>query len=425
MTKSKNERKTDRKQDRQRRAVATEKRRQIRAAVTNGLAVGIDDAHAGVPRRLVTGEPACELPEREREGNPEIHQWWDRYMSAKGNGRTEMIIERLNEPLSDEWRESLFPEAVFEAESGADGDRYLALLALLAREHRELYHTGLLWYLRSRVQHLLAVGKESDIANVVSTDVVDMTETGDAMYGTVAILRLANLESEADELAAAGFRIMDNSNLMQWAVEEIFHWVLFKRVRQCIDAGASDDAIAAMEIELEQLDANMDAELVETRREMVLALAGKTHHAWQRNELVGTSHNALHKQSILGYEFAGWLQRSLNCTWSAADELRGLIMESIGRDQIAMRDYLDGVPRNLLDKHLASRLGFLALDRFKAPAMLIAVDHFVRFLAERDLVTPKSRDTTQKSVSALDLQLRHLLRNEWQSFRFLDPLRRE
>ena len=423
MTKNKKERKTERKQDKQRRAAAKEKRRQLRSACTSGLEVGVDDAQAGRPRRSVTGKPSRKLPEREREGNPEIYQWWNRYMSATGNGRIELIIERLSEPLSDEWREALFPEAVFEAESEADGDRYLALLESLAREHRELYRTGLRWFLRSRVQHLLAAGKESDIANVVSTDAADLTKMSDAIFGIVAMLRLANLESEADELAAAVSRVTDINDWMPWAVKEISYWLLFKHVRQCVDTGASDDAIAAMETELEQLDVNRGAEFVEMRRDIVFALAGKTHHAWQRDELVGTSQNALHKQSILGYEFAGWLRGSLNCTWSAADELRGLIIESIGRDEIAMRDYLDGVPQNLLDKHLALRLGFMALDRFKAPAMLIAVDHFVKFLTERDLVTPTSRHATQESVSALDLQLRHLLRDEWQSFRFLDRLR--
>lgn len=424
MTKSKQERKTQRKRDKKRRAVAKEKRRQNRSEVSGSeQSLSVDIAHPEFHGKLFDSPSADEFPAVEHEENPEINAWWDRYMAATGNGRIEMVIERLQDPIDDEWRKALFPEAVFEAEALADTHTYIALLELLANQHRQLYRTGLLWFLRSRVTALLSLDQEEAIARIVSEDASEMTETGEAFYGTVAMLRLANLESEADELAVAGFRVMDNEQLLPWAVDEIIHWVLFLRVRECIAAGATDDAIGDMETDLEKLDANKDSDMVALRRDMTLAAAGKTKTSWQRNELVGTNRKSQRKRYLLGYEFVGWLHRTHGMSLSAADELRGLIAESMGGDQLSMRDYLDGVPQSKLDEQLASRLGFLALDRFQAPAMLIAVDHFATFLAERDLVTKTSLQKTQESMAALGTQLRQVLREEWQSFRFLDRLR--
>jgi hypothetical protein len=425
MTNRKKERKTQRKRDKQRRSVAKEKRRKIRSASSGEQSLNVDDAHSELFGQLVASPPAGEEPEVERQGNPEIHAWWDRYMAAAGNGRAEMVIERLQEPLDDEWQEALFPEAVFEAETHADSDRYLELLELLANQHRELYRTGLLWFLRSRVPALLSRGEEDAVARIVSEDATEMIETGEAFYGTVAMLRLANLESVADELAAAGFRVMDDEQLMPWAIEEIFHWILFQRVRECIAAEASDEAITGMEVEMEKLDANMDPEMVELRRNMTLAIAGINDQSWQRNELVGANEKSQLKRYLLGYEFVGWVHRTHNISLSAADELRGLIGEAMGRDELSMRDFLDGVPQQSLDKHLASRLGFMSLDRFKAPAMLIAVKYFVQFLATRELVTESSLRKTSRVISQLDSQLRNVLDKEWHVFRFLDRLRND
>lgn len=424
MAKSKKERKTARKQDKQRRAVAKEKRRRIRSANSDDTQIRPDDTHPELFPNLSGSSSGDRNPEVERPGNPEIHAWWKRYMKPAGNGRADMVIERLREPLDDEWREALFPEAVLEAERNADSDRYFALLDLLAREHRPLYRTGLSWFLRSRVTYLLTHGLDDKVADIVSADAVDVTETGDAIYGTVTMLRLANLESEADALANAAFRVMDTEELMPWAANEIFYWVFFQHLRRCIDAGASDDAIDHMEAEIKKIDANMDADVVEIRRQIVRGTVGKESHQWERDELLGDDERNAHNRYLLGYEFMSWLRKTLNCTWSAADELRGLIAESqaVG---ITMRDYLDGVSKTTLDEHLVSHLRFMSLNRFKAPAALIAVTHFVRFLAERDLVTAKSLRKSQKAISALDTELRRVLQAEWQSFQFLDRLRSE
>jgi DNA-binding transcriptional ArsR family regulator len=115
------------------------------------------------------------------------------------------------------------------------------------------------------------------------------------------------------------------------------------------------------------------------------------------------------------------LQRSIDRV--AADELRGLILASLSREGLSMRNYVDGVPQSVLDRHLASLLGFMSLDRFKAPATLIAADHFVDFLADRGLTQPKSLRQSKAAIKALDTQLRRLLHDEWESCKFLDRLR--
>ena len=52
-----------------------------------------------------------------------------------------------------------------------------------------------------------------------------------------------------------------------------------------------------------------------------------------------------------------------------------------------MKDYLNGLPREKSIGASPAYLGFMGLDRFHAPASLIAMKHFVDFLHEIGLVT--------------------------------------
>jgi DNA-binding transcriptional ArsR family regulator len=250
-----------------------------------------------------------------------------------------------------------------------------------------------------------------------------MEATDEPFYGTLSMLRLAGLASAADELAEAGFRRVDEGQLMPWAADEIFHAVMDRHVRNCVEAGATSESIEIMETELEKLDANMNPDVAEIRREMVERLAGQSQTDWVRNQLLGTDQKSMRNRYLLSFEFAAWLTRQRPIDSVAADELRGLILESLSREGLTMRNYFDGIPQSALDRHLASLLGFMSLDRFKAPATLIAVGHFVDFLADRGLTQPKSLRQSKAAIDALDKQVRRLLQDEWDSCKFLDRLR--
>ncbi len=429
---SKKERKDQRKRDRRRRVVSKEKRRQLRSANnTSDSESFVDQTHEefvfdfsrSVGQDEETANDGLSVDGIDAAENPHIRQWWDDYLAAEPPRRLEMVQAKLGEDLDEEWREAIFPESVFEAENDSEPAKYVNLLETLAEQHRDLYRLGLSWFLRSRVSHYLATDQTQQIDHVVTADSADMEETNESFYGTVSMLRLAGLASAADELAQAGFRCIKEGQLMPWAMDEIFHFVMDRHVRACVQAGATSESIEVMESELEKIDANMDPDVAEIRRQMIERLAGRAQTDWVRNQLLGTDQKSMQNRYLLSFEFAAWLTLQRSIPPVAADELRGLILESLSSEGLTMRNYFDGVPQSTLDRHLASRLGFLSLDRFKAPATLIVAGHFVDFLADRGLTQPKSQRKSKAAIDALDNQLRRLLQNEWDSFRFLDRLR--
>ncbi|PAY21347.1 hypothetical protein CKO51_01850 [Rhodopirellula sp. SM50] len=100
----------------------------------------------------------------------------------------------------------------------------------------------------------------------------------------------------------------------------------------------------------------------------------------------------------------------------AADELRRLVLCTLSRDGITMRSYFDGFSQSALDQHLSGMLGLMSLDRFKAPATLIAVEHFVSFLSEIGLVKPKSQTRSKKVLPNLRSRLQRAFGDEWLRF---------
>tara|TARA_R110002073_G_scaffold15425_2_gene60831 strand:- start:555 stop:1826 length:1272 start_codon:yes stop_codon:yes gene_type:complete len=412
-------RKDQKKRDRQKRAIAKEKRRQVRSAAEPSTQ---DAQFADSPSDELFSDFKKDAPDKEA-ANPAIEQWWDRFHDVDGPQRVSMLKEQLHADLDKEWRESLFPDAIFEAEQGTDSSDYVSLLETLAVEHRQIYDLGLLWFLKSRVDHYLLVGDDDKIVTAVKQDAAALSETNEAYFGIVSTLRLAGMAGSADTLAAAGMRVMDTSDLMPWAINEMFHFFQDSQVRQCVHDGGDAKAIARLESILEEHDANMDADAVQLRAEMIRRLTGETKTKWVRNQLLGSSKQTRVNCYLLCFEFSHWLIAQRDIPPVAADELRGFVLQTLSGDGISMRSYLDGISKTALEKQLVSELGFMSLDRFKAPATLIAVEHFVMFLSEAELVSTKSLSRTRDVIASLDAQLRQVLNQEWRFFSFLDRLR--
>lgn len=364
-----------------------------------------------------------ELPAPSQE-DPEIQKWWDQYFEADGSQRLAMVREKLDGELDESWKEAIFPEAIYEAESKADLSEYVGLLERLAAEHPDIYSEDLHWFQRSRISHYLASGEQDKILTTIQQDAASMTKTGEAFYGTVSMLRLADQTDAADTLANAGLRVIDSEQLMPWARQEIFLFVLFRHLRQCASAGGTPEAIAIMEAEAEKIDAVMDDEAVEARREMVVRLTGETKTQWVGNQLLGASNKSGHNRYLLSFEFARWLSEQHGIPEIAACELRGLIMQTFSDNGISMKDYFDGISRFELDRTLAKFFNLLCLDQFKAPATLIAVDYFALFLSDIGLGKPNALKKSRQVVSEIEEQLRKLLGSEWGKHSFLDSLRR-
>ncbi|QDV42476.1 hypothetical protein Enr13x_23230 [Stieleria neptunia] len=428
MAKNKNTRKAQLKRERKRRAAAKKKREKARARFQANQDLAVDPAHSfsSLSGEFDFGQSAVSPDvdaDADADKNPEIAKWFDRYSAAKGNQRIEMVRAASEEDLDQEWREALFPETVYEAETGADPAQYVDLLEHLAESHRELYRQGLLWFLRSRITHYLSIDDTTSAETAVAQDADEMTETGEAFYGTVTMLRLANLEAAAESLVLAGYRCMDATQLMPWAVEKILHVIFIKHLRECIQAGVNDESIRMMETALQEFDLSQDKEFVTVRREIVGCVSGQSTRDWTEKQLSGDTQKSIRNRMLLAYEFAGWLNTQQSIALSPADVLSDLVLETFSREKLVMRDYFRGVPKTEFEAHLASMLGFMSLDRFKAPATLIAVEYFGDFLFDRNLIDAKSLAKTKSTVEALERQMKRVLKDEWSSFRFLDSLR--
>lgn len=417
MSSEKQRRKEQKKRDRAKRAVAKEKRRRLRAAKDgpDQKEQFADPGHTGIFGESSPGAPTPE--------DSAIDQWWERYSKAGEKQRLSMVRDKLSDPLDDQWREALFPEAVFEAERASDLSDYVALLENLAAEHRELYDTGLPWFLQSRIRHYLAVGDHEKIASAVRQDAADVNEVKEPYFALMSTLRLAGLDGPADELATAGLNALSEGELMPWAENELFHSRMDAHVRRCVAAGGDAKAIEEMEHILEEHGANMDADVVLLRAEMIRRLSGRTKTKWSRDQLLGADQESHENRNLLSFEFSRWLVAQRQIAPIAADELRGLVLETLDHDKLTMQSYLNGLPKSALDAHLAGFLSFMSLARFKAPATLIAVEHFVAFLDEAGLLSSKSLQRSLKTIRELDETLRRVLSEEWSSFAFLDPLR--
>jgi hypothetical protein len=85
--------------------------------------------------------------------------------------------------------------------------------------------------------------------------------------------------------------------------------------------------------------------------------------------------------------------------------------------------FLRGLKRTIFEPHLARKLGFLSLDRFHAPAGILAMYHFYDFLAEMQLVDATIRQPSQQVCVDLWKEIKNLCqgqRGEWRWYQFLE-----
>lgn len=432
MARTKKERKTQRKLDRNRRDLAREKRRRLRAAKADST-LAVDPAHAPNPIKdeaslsSDTSAPPVfgatpEKPQVVVPEDPEIHAWWERFWNCDAPERIAMLRQKFSEGIPEDQPDDEYLEAILESESGCSSADYVAFLEEVRSNHPNIYKAGVQWFMRSRASHYMDCGRMEKVDEVVIEDAAMMTSTGDALFGTISMVRLAGRTQAAEALAAAAYRCLKPRELIPWAQNGIIHWKIDTHLRACAAAGATPQAVARMEAELTESGVVNDDEIVQLRREIVTRLARNDPVNWQKNQLTGGTNKASRNRYLLSYDFAGWLVSERSIPAITADELRSLLLDSLRRDHLTMKDYLEGLPQEKVDRHLASHLGFLGLDTFQAPAPLIAMKHFVDFLHEIGLVTESSRMKSERVISSLRSQLEEIPPEELDSFRFLDPL---
>ena len=86
--------------------------------------------------------------------------------------------------------------------------------------------------------------------------------------------------------------------------------------------------------------------------------------------------------------------------------------------------FLHGLRRAVFEPHLARKLDFLSLDRFHAPAGILAMYHFYDFLAESHLVDEAIRQPSQLVCRDLWNDVKKLFQEklcEWRLYEFLEP----
>ena len=100
--------------------------------------------------------------------------------TATGSERIEMLRQRFTEGIPEDQPDDEYLEAIFESESGCSTADYVEFLEEVRSNHPNIYQAGLLWFMRSRVNHYMSSGQMEKVDEVVIEDAAMMTDTNEA-----------------------------------------------------------------------------------------------------------------------------------------------------------------------------------------------------------------------------------------------------
>lgn len=362
-------------------------------------------------------------PEREkmpRTEESEAELWWGRYSKADGAACLTMTREKLHTICGDdESYNDYFPDAVYELERKLSSTEYVAFLEELHESYPDIYAQSADWHARSMVSEYLAQGKPDEVDRVAMGLANELTKVDDPFFSLMTTVRLAGRAESAQALIDAAVNHLPNSELMYWAVDEILEWAMFAPYQRCVAAGATNEAIEALNAMAHELDLADDEHSRTARRDFAMHLAGLVGTKLNREEL--THKDGWRNVYLLCVDYMRWLCEKHQFEPIVADEFRRLMVTAISRMDCSFGGLLAGLPRQEFDRYLATKVGFMSLDRVAAPATVVAMKLFYDYLLERELIRPKAYKKSQEVCDQLWEQLLRLFcEEEWRSYAFLE-----
>jgi hypothetical protein len=362
---------------------------------------------------------SIELDESRQDNSP-LGIWWREYQAADGETRLQMVREKLDVIPSDhEDYKQLFPEAVSELEAKLSCDTFVSFLEELASAHPDVFAMNADWHTRSMVFEYLAQNRMQDIDRVVSALAAKLKEIDSPFFSLVSTLRLSGSDA-AQSLIDAAFPLIDDAELMYWAVGEIHEWALFPSYQRCIAAGASGDSLDALRLAVARLGIEDSPEYQEDRHEFAMHLSGQSAKQWTRSELLARDDDTPHKVFLLNADFMCWLCEERKFKPIVADELRHLAGDAINEMDGHLHGIMSGLSRRDVEPYVTSKLGFMSLKRIHAPATVVVLAQYVDFLKEIELTKPSDWKKSRSACASLWYDLPKALGDEWPQYQFLE-----
>jgi hypothetical protein len=232
---------------------------------------------------------------------------------------------------------------------------------------------------------------------------------------------LAGRSESAGRLIQAALPCLDKSDLIPSAHAEVAGWALASAHQACLEAGATEEAVAAFQQCAVSLGLDKPPELSDHERQALSFLAGTSGKQWTARELLATGPTGDRQLFLLLADFQRWLRQTQGLQFIVADELRRILLVAIRQMRQYPKDLLRGLRRNVFEPAVASRLGFFSLDQVQAPALVLAMRWLYGFLAELGLVDARTAQASRSVCDALWSELRRGLGAQWVKYQFLEP----
>ena len=350
-----------------------------------------------------------------------IDRWWNDYSGADGPQRLQMTRDKLlTVSLDDDWFESLFPEAISDLRRELPECEYVAFLEELCDEHPDVFALDADWHASSMVSYYISEGRMEDVDRATKALASMVKNVSSPFFSLISLVRLAGRAEAAQRLMEAVTPLIDELDLMPWAIDELIELTLFEPVQACIRAGTTDEAIEKvfqMSIAFGAKDTIANREI---QRNHIAHIAGTSEKIWSRDELLAADKNAGREIYVLLYDYMRWLCEKRDFQPIVADELRRILADTVNNLKCEPNALLRGLKRADFEPALVRKLDFMSLTPFHAPAAIVAMRHFYDFLHAHDLVDTQTRETAHTVCYVLWRTLKKVMAKEWDKCRFLE-----
>ena len=369
---------------------------------------------------LESQSPGAATRQQPERANTPIDDWWEKYEAADGKERLRMTREKLEtvQP-DDEWYEAIVPEAISELEGPLSEAEYVAFLEELHMTRPDVFAESADWNVRSMAYFYVAEERWEDLDRVIVRFADEMTETSEAFYSLMSLVRLVGRAGPTQRLIDATISLKTFAELMSWAVNTLIEWALFTRFQACVQAGATDEAIDQLYRHSLEIGCEDSKRARKDQRDFVLHLAGKC-EPWTRDELIKDDRHTGNRIYLLTADFMRWLCQSRNFEPLVADELRRILVSTIENLECHPTTIFRDLRRADLEPAVARKLAFMSLDTSHAPAGVIVFQHFYDFLAEHELIDPGTSKSAHSVCHALWKELKRTMKDEWRHYKFLE-----
>jgi hypothetical protein len=362
-----------------------------------------------------------ESPPRPRD---EWDDWYDRYAASAPTGKLDMVRALLAEDRPAAFYADLeFVSLILELprDLGPDSDAtYLTFLEELLTWRPDVFALGAGWFAQRMSYAYVKAGRECDIARVVPCLVDEAHEPDEPVFDLIDLLRLTGMYEESRALTFATLKKTEGGGFMPWAVNELIEFAVFFLYQEAVEAECTKEAVATLRRRMAEINCDPSEDNLAA---MLEHRAGTVERPIELTDLLGRDDRAGFNLYLLSLDFGRWLMLERELPPVVADTLRYFSYVCLGE----MNGKSDRNPLILhqkrFDKYLAGLLGFMSVMHLRGVATLIAMGHFVDFIASEKLIDDGQQRRMKRICEGLGQQVQRALGDAASDFDFLNRYR--